>query len=189
MYSLRRHFLAAIAITLLSVWPPAQADERLRIFLEKTQALIDAGKRIVVDGANSPFLPYLARPFEDGLDAETRARFDAANAAGDCRTVEKLRSTGFFGLYPDLLPAFEVRSRNAKPRSILRAVKLNNALRDYAAPATTYCYNRFGAKSRVSRPQIRYGRAKSAVALSPPARLGICKWSHRTSNPRHPNVR
>ena len=57
-------------------------------------------------GGDSPFAPYLERPFTDGLSPAERSLSEAAAARADCRTVAALDLIGFQRLYPQLAPAW-----------------------------------------------------------------------------------
>ena len=120
---------------------PTEADERLEIFLKQTQSLIDEGERIVVDGLESPFLAYLDRPFEEGLDTPEQAQFDKKMATGDCHAVARLGIKGFLGLYPFLSPAFDRSYRGGEQHPNRHADKLTFALNRYMSPEIQYCYN------------------------------------------------
>lgn len=56
-------------------------------------------------GPGSPFRPYLARPFSEGLNTQEAARYRRSSEALDCRAMAELEIAGFRRLYPELGPA------------------------------------------------------------------------------------
>jgi len=91
------------------------ADKRLDIFLEKSEKFLERNKPL--DHVDTPFRPYLQRPFEEGLNEMASARFRQARDKGDCLVVENLLEDGFLGLYPFLKPAFDNSERGKKLRA------------------------------------------------------------------------
>lgn len=91
---------------------PAKADQRLDIFLQKYDLVKDM--RLPLAHPDSPFAPYLARHFEDGLSILDLETLRKAQEQGECLPIDRLVFKGFLGLYPFLKPAFESRGRKLK---------------------------------------------------------------------------
>lgn len=93
-------------------------------------------------GADSPFAPYLEKPFTDGLSPAERSLSDAAAARADCRTVAALDLIGFQRLHPQLTPAWladEMHDvfRDHVQRGSLASLRCR-AWRDFISVASRY---------------------------------------------------
>ena len=93
-------------------------------------------------GADSPFAPYLKRPFTDGLSPAERDLSNAAAAQADCRTVAALDLIGFQRLYPQLAQAWTANEmhdvfRDDVQRGSLASLRCR-AWRDYITVVSRY---------------------------------------------------
>jgi len=93
-------------------------------------------------GADSPFAPYLKRPFTDGLSPAERHLSDAAAGRADCRTVAALDLIGFQRLYPQLAQAWTADNmhdvfRDHVQRGSLASLRCR-AWRDYISVVLRY---------------------------------------------------
>lgn len=140
------------------------ADKRLDIFLEKSEKFLERNKPL--DHVDSPFRPYLQRPYEEGLNEMASARFRQARDKGDCLVVEKLLEVGFLGLYPFLKPAFDDSERGQKLRVNIVGSR---------QPGGRLCYNNYRLIRLYKRapkkdfPPVDLGLR---MVIGPSARLG-----------------
>lgn len=120
------------AVCLIIAVPDSHADKRLEIFLQKSEKFLERHKPL--NHVDSPFRPYLQRPFEEGLDEKALDKFRQARGKGDCIIVENLQKQGFLGLYPFLKPAFDDSKRG---RTLRAKVSISSQ------PGRRLCYNNY----------------------------------------------
>ncbi len=92
----------------------ALADQRLDLFLQRYEAMGD--RDLPLDHPDNPFRPYLAVPFEEGLNVEQRGQMAKALQRFDCVKIQYLVLEGLVQLYPFLAPAFSEEDRRMQSR-------------------------------------------------------------------------
>ena len=94
----------------------AQVELRAGVFLQafetyyaawKAKELGDVDNLDAWIAPESPWAPYLAKPFSDGLNESNKLRDLNAQERGDCKEFLALQRNGVLNLYPFLQPAFE----------------------------------------------------------------------------------